>query len=554
MTDLFGARRSALVLALAVASAMPGRARAQFDEPPPPPAYALTNVTVVHADGRREEGVTLVVRGGMVETLRAGADVPADALQLEGDSLWVYPGLVDAQGSAEVAFPEVERPDGAVPWNAPRAVQGLLAHRRVADHLAATGEDGADQRKKGVVAAGIHAEGSLAAGRAAAIVWRPDAATPWELIGDEVVGLDMSFRGARGAYPGTLFAVIAYIRQAFEDANREGRIQAAYARDPKGLAPPRWDPDYAVLREVVAGAYPVFFAADEAEDIRRVLGLADEFGFRPVIVGGEEAWKVAGDLARRNVPVLVNGDFPKPSDWDPKAEDQENLEPAAAREKKRVEAAWSNPARLAEAGVRFAITSGGGKADLRDAARKAIEYGLSEEAALRAITTTPAELLGLPNVPRVGKDLTATFVVMDGPIFDEGTNVNYTFVEGGLERGKKPGAKNGGGGAAAAVNVSGAWILSVEAGGAQFDFEATFTQAPDGSFTGSASNPDAGDATVSGSVSGNSISLTLSLDAGGQSVELTASGTVEGDTMSGSGESPFGEFSFTGRRKPGGAR
>ena len=78
------------------------------------------------------------------------------------------------------------------------------------------------------------------------------------------------------------------------------------------MTTPVWDPAYEVLLDVMAGSQPVFFRANEADDIRRVLALADELGFRPLIVGGEEAWKVADQLAARGVPVLVSLALPEP--------------------------------------------------------------------------------------------------------------------------------------------------------------------------------------------------------------------------------------------------
>ena len=575
--------RHTLVSALAVATLVPcSSATAQFRELPPPPAYALQNVTVVHADGRQEAGINVVVRGGLIEAMGAGVEIPGDAQILEGDSLYVYPGIVDAQGTAEFAFPEIERSDSVRPWNAPRALEGLLAHRRVTDYLTQTGADGKDQRTAGIVAAGVHPRGALAAGLGAAILYRTDVERPWGLVVNDNVGLSMAFQGGQGVYPGTLFAVIAYVRQAFEDAKRDGLILEAYGDSPEGLGVPGFDPDYAVLREAMAGRIPVYFAANRAEEIRRVLGLADEYGFRPVIVGGHEAWRVADELARRNIPVLIDGDFPEPNDWkepgeEPEAEAsepdaaspdsleqqappagepqkeeaQEELEPAAAREKKRIEDIRSNAGRLADAGVSFAITSGGGDGDIREAARHSIEYGLSETAALQAITDVPAALLGIPNVTRIGAGMSATFVAMSGPIFDEDSEVNHTFVEGGYEKG----AGGGGGGDAPAVVVTGDWGLTFESAGQGFPFDLHLEMDPDGSFSGSATSAQMpGAASVRGRVSGNRINFTLSIDMGGQQIEMTAEGTVEAGSMSGSGDGPFGSFTFTGKKNPGGTR
>ncbi len=575
--------QNAIVSALAVATLVPSSsAKAQFREPPPPPAYALRNVTVVHPDGRREVGVNLVVRGNLIEAMGAGIEIPGDAQVLEGDSLYVYPGIVDAHGAAEVAFPEIERADSVRSWDAPRELEGLLAHRRVTDYLTQTGADGKEQRATGIVAAGVHPSGALAAGLGAAILYRTDIERPWELVANDNVGLSMAFQGGQGVYPGTLFGVIAYVRQAFEDAKRDGLILQAYGESPEGLGVPGFDPDYAVLRDAMAGRIPVYFAANRAEDIRRVLGLADEYGFRPVIVGGHEAWRVADELARRNVPVLIDGDFPKPDDWEepeeePEAEAsepeaaspdsleqqappagepqeeeaQKELEPAAAREKKRIEDIRSNAGRLADAGVSFAITSGGGDGDIREAARHSIEYGLSETAALHAITDVPAALLGIPNVTRIGAGMSATFVAMSGPIFDEDSEVNHTFVEGGYEKG----AGAGGGGEAPAVVVTGDWVITFGSEGQEFAFDAHLEMDPDGSFSGSATNEQIpGTASIRGRVSGNQINFTVSIDAGGQQIEMTAEGTVEADSMSGSGDGPFGSFTFTGKKNPGGTR
>ena len=62
--------------------------------------------------------------------------------------------------------------------------------------------------------------------------------------------------------------------------------------------------------------------------------LQDEFGFRPVIVGGAEAGALAGELASRRIPVLFSVAFDTPADWDP--EDESEMTPAAAREKERL--------------------------------------------------------------------------------------------------------------------------------------------------------------------------------------------------------------------------
>jgi hypothetical protein len=546
---------------LAVALAWPGGLSAQFNDPPAPAAYVLQGVTVVQADGSTLPGVTLVVRGGRIEAMGADVRVPADAKLLEGDTLYVYPGIFDAHGEADYEFPEIEVDRSQVAsWNPPRHVQSFMPHRRVVDYLTATGADLADQRKSGVVAAAVHPEGRLMPGRGAVLVFRADADTPGRLVAQPELGPLMTFRGSQGGYPGTLFAVIAFYRQMFEDAAHQAAHIQAYNRDPARIAPPAWDVDMEIVRSLMGGATPAFFAVDFGRDIQRVLKLAREHDFRPVIVGGDEAWKVADELVAADVPVLVSLDFPEPERWEPKEDEGEEEEPgteganddgeldaAALREKQRIEDIYANPGRLAAAGVRFALTSGGGKADILEETRKAIEYGLSEQDALSALTATPASMFGLDYYSRVRTGGPATFVVTDGPLFAEETSIRYTFVDGALEKGKEDRAI---GDEEPAVDMTGSWDVTINAEGESIEAKMTVEQ-EGAEFEGTMTSPFGLANIRDGVVSGTDIAFSIVLDIGGESMVIDVTGTVEGDRGSGSGDSPDGAFTWTAKRSSG---
>ncbi|MBE0593429.1 MAG: hypothetical protein IH616_13620, partial [Gemmatimonadales bacterium] len=442
----------------------PATVYGQYDAPPAPAAYALQNVTVVRSDGSRQPGMTIVIRGALIERIGRDLPIPPDAEVLEGDSLMVYPGLVDAQGGAKVEMPEAEVDRQALKsWDPTREAQGFTPHRLAAAYLKATGKDLAKERAAGVVAGTVLPDGPVMPGRGAALLYRADADSPMDLVLQPALGSVFSVRGARGVYPSTLFAVVAFVRQSLENARHDGALLAAHERDPRGLEIPTWDPDYAVLRAVLAGEETVYFAVDRAEEIRTVLAVSEEYGFTPVIVGGDEAWQVADRLRERRVPVLVSLDFPSPKRWKPdKTRDTTaagQADPAVEREREELENLYANAGRLAAAGVTIALTSGGGKADLREGARKAIEYGLGETVALQALTSAPATLLGVPFLNRVEEGLPATFLVATGDLFDEDTQIAYTFVGGGMEPGKTK--KTAAGGEEPAVDVSGVWSLTI---------------------------------------------------------------------------------------------
>ena len=546
-------RRAAARAALLTLVLAPS-ATAQYTEPPPPAAYALEDVTLLRFDGSMAEGVTVVVRGPLVETVDTGAVAPDDARVLQGEGLRIYPGLVDAWGRVEADLPRPPDDQEVVEWDPTRLAQGFTPHLRIVDHLTATGASLEDRRAAGIVASGVFPTRGYAAGLGAVLLHRPDAEHPRELVAVPEVGLSLSFQGSPVAYPSTLFGVMADLRQRFADARRLGRLEEEYEESPSGLTRPPWDPDLAVLRRAAGAGLPVFFSAWRAEDIRRVLDLSAELGFSPVVVGGGEAWKVAERLAAADVPVLASLDVPEPRHWEPDedapGEPSADLRPRAARERERLVDLYANPGRLEEAGVRFALTSGGGIADLRQGARRAVEYGLSEGAALAALTRSPAEILGIGPAARVVPGWSATFIVTDGPLFDEGTRVLYTFVEGVLHEVERESAA--GSGEPPSVDVSGRWTVVVEgADQGRVEYAMTLEQTG-GRVTGTAEAPEGPTVRIQrGTVSGDELQLTLIIESGGVLGEAEATAVVEGDRMEGSGSGDFGDFELTARRGPG---
>jgi imidazolonepropionase-like amidohydrolase len=541
-----------MALSVMIMGLAPDLVLGQYMTPPPPAAYGVENVTLVSPDGTRSEGVTLVVRGGLIETLSAGAALPDDARILEGDSLFLYPGFVDAHGSATVTWPDprdVEEDDDVRSWDPPRSRQGFTPHRRVADHLTATGAEFSSARADGIVASLLHPSGGMAAGQPAVLLHR-EADTPWQLVHTDDLGLAMSLESAGGVYPSQLFGVLAYLRQAFLDAERYDVMRRSTAAGEGGFVPPGWDPDYEALRRAARGEVPVFFRADSDEDIRRALDLADEVGFRPMLVGGEEAWKLADELARRDVPVLVSLDFPRLQEWDPEEDTiPAELEPAAVREQESIENVWANAGRLEAAGVRFALTTGGGEADLLEGLRKVVEHGLDEGAALRAITTTPAELLGVSPLVGVRQGGPATFVLAGGDLLNEDTEVAYTFVEGRLTEG----AAVGGGGdeGEPAGDLTGTWQGDIAVGGQEVPFTLELTQAEDGSLTGTMSASEMPTSPVSGQISGTSITIEIEAEGMPETIRLTGTLDEDGNRMAGGGSTSFGEMTFEATRDPG---
>lgn len=586
------ARMALATTLIAAACFLPAGVAAQYDQAPPPAAWAMANVTVTHADGRTETGMTVVVRGGIIETLRAGVAIPSDARDLswEEGTLHLYPGFIDAHGATGVDLPTPSR-DGVQSWNPTREVQFFTPHREAASFLQANGGSLAAERRRGVVASVVFPGRGPLPGQPSLILHRADARTSGELVLAPSLGLAAAWQGAQGAYPGTLMAQHAFFRQAFLDAEHYQAHREAWTRNPDRMAPVTRDADLEWLLRAAAGEVPVHFQANSVHDIRRVLNLADELGFRPVIVGGAEAGVLAPELARRGVPVLLSASFPQARDWDPASavaeategeeapgeangatsRAQDDLSPAAFRERARLEPIYRTAARLAEAGVTFAFTSGGsGNTDLLAGARRAIQFGLDEGAALQALTSVPATIVGVPALARVGEGTAATFLVSDRPLFEEGAGIVWTFVNGHAEKGRDPqaprpapgtaeareGASPGAAGAAGqggAAAFVGRWTGTLS-GPQQLPLEIVFEEGPSGLAGTIALGPAGSSPLRNVEVDGNRIRFLVTL-AQFQGVTIPLEGTLDGDRVTGRGTITFGDnpipLSFDLRRAPG---
>lgn len=145
-------------------------------------------------------------------------------------------------------------------------------------------------------------------------------------------------------------------------------------------------------------------------DIETLFTLADEFQLSPVLVGGDEAYKVVDLLQKRGQPVVYTA-----------ATD------GALFGQERTDLVWSTPRILAEAGIDVVLAGD----DLIGRARFAVRNGMARGDALRAITGSPAKLLGIDDrVGTIGVDRDADLVVMTGDPLEPTSAVSAVMVDG----------------------------------------------------------------------------------------------------------------------------
>jgi len=426
------------VVALAVLLAPPSSAQ---HPAVPPTTWAITGARIEPGSGPVIEKGTIVIRDGLITAVGADVRAPADARIVDGDGLTVYPGLIDA--STSLGMPSRGGGGGgggfggggqtAARTGAPNSNYelGMQAEMRAVAELEPAANAFKAAHGAGFTAALTAQSSGIFRGTSAVITLR-DAPVPALVVRDGVAQHLGFSRGGGGGFPGSLMGVFAQLRQELLDAQHYRDLKAAYARNPRGMNRPDHDPTLEALLPVLAGTIPVVMAANSEREITRALDLAKEFGLKPIIAGGREAYKVTDRLRAENVPVLLDIDFPRrtaptggraAANEDPVPERMDVL-------RDRVELPKS-PGRLAGAGVRFVIASGNDYTNFLGNARHAVEAGLDPLRALKAMTIDPATLFGIGDrlgSIEVGK--IANLTLVKGGLFDESAKIAQLFVDG----------------------------------------------------------------------------------------------------------------------------
>jgi imidazolonepropionase-like amidohydrolase len=195
-------------------------------------------------------------------------------------------------------------------------------------------------------------------------------------------------------YPGALLGRVAYVRQVFLDAQWHAGAAALYEDDPGGLERPARDRSMAPVEAALKTDKTVLYPASSAIEIRRALRLAPDLGVeRLTIYGVQQAYEdgVAELTAKAGFRAVVDVEWPK----ERRGADPEIDVPLRVLELRK--RAPESPAALAAAGVPFGFYSSKAKApeELLGGVRKAVEAGLSQDAAIRALTLDAARIHGV---------------------------------------------------------------------------------------------------------------------------------------------------------------
>jgi len=487
----------------------------------------------------------------VITAVGTNVTIPPDAWVIEGKGLIVYPGLVDAFTDVGLTAPVSGGGNAGGEGNArppiskgPEDRPATTPWRNAADEI-----NLADSRIEGWRSAGFTTTVSapktgMFPGQAAVLDLAGDR--PGNLVVKAPVAIPVSLQAPGGfrSYPGSLMGAIAYVRQIWIDTSWSAQADANYEKNPRGVERPRYDESTESLKEALQKHAVVLVPGNSSLEIRRALVLGEEWKLNSVIYGGQMGYEVAAEIAAKKVPVLVDLKWPEaPKDGDP--EDVPSLRTLRFRDR-----APSSPAALEKAGVKFAFYSGGiaTPKEILPAVKKSMDAGLSSDAALRALTLSPAEIFGVGDVlGSIEKGKIANLVVTDGDLFDKKTKVKMVFVDGRKFEVREPLRPS----EPPKGDLSGKWKLTTTTPDGSEEMTADLSMAADGALTGTVGSSTRGTGTIfSGYVSEEKFSFTINLAIEGSPTDVQFSGTFEGNTMKGSISTLGYTFDFSGT-KPG---
>ncbi len=388
--------------------------------------FAITNARIVTVSGATIENGTVVISNGKISAVGANASIPAGAERIDARGLSVYPGMIDAgtnMGLIEIGGGVPGSVDVAEVGDMNSNIKAILGINPHSTHINVT-------RVNGITTVMSLPVSGVISGQSAII--NLNGSTQAEMAIVPVYGLVINFPRVTTfsgfnpvAGPQTVDFSTAVknrdkkledLKKLFSEAENYAKVRDAYAKD-RTLPSVPMDLKAEALLPYIRGEKPIIFNAERERDIRGAAKFVSETKVKGIILGGQEAWKAADDLKKNNIPVIYTNIYNLPvQDDDP------------------YDYLFSAPMKMAQAGVKFCISTGNDGSEVRDLpyhAGLAGAYGLAKDEALKSVTIYPAQILGIADKfgsIEVGK--MANIVVTDGDLLEPRTNIKHLFING----------------------------------------------------------------------------------------------------------------------------
>lgn len=386
--------------------------------------YAFTHANIYTDYQTLVADATMIIRDGKIEAVGLNLPVPKGAIVQDMQGKFIYPSFIDIY--SDYGMPAVVRSQdqgprgpqfltnkgGAYSWNQAvhPEVQGSSLFEVKADQAK-------DLRELGFGTVSSHQKDGIMRGTGAVVLLGEEKSNEM-LLKDQAAAYYSFNKGVSTQdYPSSLMGSIALLRQTYYDAqwykSTNGKAEANISLD-------------ALNKEL---QLPQVFEVGDVYSVLRADKIGDEFGIRYIIKGAGDEYQRIDDMKATGDAFILPLNFPLALD----VEDPYDAEQVPLSQLMHWEMAPSNPAAMEKAGITFALTSASlkSKNDFWKNLRAAIDYGMSPAAALKALTYTPASLVGvLDQVGTLEKGKVANFIICSSDIFNEKNIIYQNWVKG----------------------------------------------------------------------------------------------------------------------------
>ena len=371
---------------------------------------AIVDARLEIGDGTVVEKGTVVIDGDRIVAVGASVRAPAGAAIIDGRGKVISPGIIVL--NSQLGVVEVGLEHSTVDSSAAGTVNPAF---RAADGFNPWSLRIPVDREEGVTAALVAPQGGLVGGQSFLVELDGDVVGAAPNIGPPcAMHVRLGSAGAAAA-GGARGAALLRLREIFDDARFFQRNRAAYDRaDARALSLPRVQLE--ALLPVLDGKVPMMVEVHRAGDILALLRFAAEQRMRVIVAGGAEAWKVAVELQRAQVPVvLMPSESGAPFSFDALAARDDNATVLHQHGVEVLIASWSTD---------------NGTARARQEAGIAVSYGLPHEVAVRGITAGPGLLCGKKDVGVLSRGARAHVVLWSGDMLETTTVAERIWVRG----------------------------------------------------------------------------------------------------------------------------
>lgn len=400
---------------------------------------AIEHATVVISPGVQIDDATVVMRAGWIVAVGPSATVvvPPGATTHDGRGKRVMAGFIEPALLLDSAAwaQRASKQDGAH-WNA------LVTPQVSAEELLAISSSLREElRPLGFTVAAAYPDSGIFRGRGSVQLLGDASSGVQHLPGGagEFVAFGRASRDAARnedddddrvvVYPNSIMGAVALLRQTLHDARWRAESVAIWKAHPVGNDPPAAAPALDALAQVIAGRERVLFDASTELDALRSGLLAREFGLRASLLGSGTEFRHLNEVVAMKLPIIVPLDYPVA----PPLTTARMAESASLGELSAWAAAPSNVSRLIAAGAATSLTTArlNQRSDFPQRVREALNAGLTESQLLAALTTGPAELLGMSDtLGTIAVGRMANLTVSDGPLFAKDSRITEVWIAG----------------------------------------------------------------------------------------------------------------------------